>query len=116
MKTLFSIIGILALLILVFAFSQNGCSNEISRQEFNQKHEYLNKRVDTVIVNQLQMQKKIDSIVSAMERIEKNQKNIIYSIDTLKAGQILIYSEVTNFNSQNETKQNWANYLLNFLN
>ncbi len=101
---------------MLFAFSQNGCSNNsVSRQEFENAHRFLNKRVDTVIVNQRQMKKKIDSIVSAMNRIEKNQKQIIYSIDTLKAGQILIYSEVTNFSGKNETKRNWANYLINFL-
>jgi len=115
MKTILSIIGVVAFLLVISASFNQGCNNPVSRQEFEQAHDYLNKRVDTVIVNQQEMQKKIDSIVNAMKRIERNQKNIIYSIDTLKAGQILIYSEVTNFNSQNETKQNWANKLLNFI-
>jgi hypothetical protein len=116
MKTIFSILkfGFVGMLILTGLKSCNNL-DYVSKNQFIKAHAYLNKRVDTVIANQKQMQHKIDSIVNILNRLEKNQQYITYSIDTLKAGQVLIYSVVTDYRNNNEVKENWARKLLNWL-
>jgi len=114
MKTAFFIvIAIFAILGLLSTFQ--GCGGEITREEFQTTHKYLNERIDT-------MQVKLDEInflVTELDQkvlvIGSDVKDMKFSIDTLKAGQLIIYQGITNL-SQTETQQNWAGKLIDWLN
>ena len=114
MKTILSTIGLIAILLMGYLVGCNG-DDYVTKPEFRKAHWYLNKRVDTVIANQNEMKRKIDSIVDAMRRLEARQEYIAYSVDTLKAGQILIYSTVTDYQTNQEVKANWAKKVLNWI-
>jgi len=83
--------------------------NTVSKRQFEQSHKFLNKRIDTVIDNQEIMKRKIDSIM-----LVTGKTNL--SLDTLKAGQTLIFTEITKVRNNNlKAKNNWADRILNFL-
>lgn len=105
-------------LIIFFSLTMiKSCSNidYVSKEEFETAHQFLNKRVDTIIINQNVMQYKIDSIMKQLKKLENNQQIIKYRLDTLQAGQILIYSEITKQPKQQANK-NFFDYAIEFLN
>jgi len=90
-------------------------SSNVTTGHFDEVTDTINQKIDRLEVSQKIMQKKLDSIMFVLDNIEQNQENMMFSIDTLKAGQILIYDEVTNFSNTKQTTDNWANNLINFL-
>jgi len=63
------------------------------------------------------MKYKLDSIMVVLSTMEGNQNSMMYDIDTLKAGQILIYSEIISDPSitPSQSRGNWATRLINYL-
>jgi len=115
MKTFLSTIGILSILVILFS-AQNGCSNNQDvLDDLTNRHNYLNRRVDTVIDNQKVMYDKMVEIIEQSDRLEQNQILILADIDTIKAGQIVIYNEVTNFATKEETNLSFNGILKNFV-
>ena len=122
MKTGIKIISILAVLAVISSMSINGCSgNQDVLNDLQNKHLYLNQRIDTIQVklNQIewlvnQVDVKTDTIGNRQIRMFSDIKDINRDIDTLKVGQIIIYDEVTSFATNKETIINWANTLINW--
>lgn len=122
MKATLTVIGIISILVVLFS-AQNGCSNNQDvLNDLEQKHEYLNERIDTIqvkldqldwLVNQLN--EKTDTIGNRQIKMFSDIKSMGKDIDTLKVGQIIIYDEVTNFQTNKETSLNWAGKLIDWL-
>lgn len=118
MKKLWTYISIGAVILVVISFtSLKSCNqNSVSQELFEQTHTQLNKRIDT-------LNYKLDSVQSLVSKLNLTttdiQTRVIViekNIDTLKVGQIIIYDELTNFTTKAETKGNWANTIINWLN
>ena len=116
------IITITALLGIAF-IALNGCDNNgVSQQEFQEAHTYLNERIDTMqvkldsvqwLISQLNV--KVDTIGERQVRMYDKIIIIERDIDTLKIGQIIIYDEVAGTGNETESKRNWANKLIDWL-
>ncbi len=108
MKHILSIIGIITILLMSISFTQKGCTNTVTQEEFEEKHNYLNNRIDTI-------QEKLNELNFIVSRIDTNVSSLQADVDTLKAGQIIIYDELTNFTSEPDAEENWANKLIEWL-
>lgn len=123
MKTTLSIIGIIALFLIIMSGMSNGCSNNQDvLNDLQIKHQTLNQRIDTMqikldqidyLVNQIDV--KADTISNRQNRIYKKISYMNKSIDTLKAGQIVIYSQITSGTNSKTVKGNWADGVIDYL-
>jgi len=123
MKTTFTIIGILAIVFVLMSVNSNGCSgNQDVLNDLQIKHKTLNQRIDTMqikldqidyLVNQIDV--KADTISNRQNRIYKKISYMNKSIDTLKAGQIVIYSQITSGTNSKTVKGNWADGVIDYL-
>ena len=106
-----SLLGVFSLSIL------KGCSepDTVSPYEFYRTTDTIRSDLNQVKQNQKVMQLKIDSIMQTLDVVQHNQINMLYQLDTLKAGQILIYSEMTAEPDLQKVKGNWADGLINYL-
>jgi len=97
-------------------------TSTVSQQEFEEKHFKLNQRIDTMQVKLDQIQwlvdvidTKVDSIAIIQNQHSKDLIIIKKGIDTLKTGQVIIYGEIINSQSSQNSKKNWADKLIDFL-
>lgn len=80
----------------------------LTKEEFNKYKKEFRAEVDTLKTNQ-------DSLKYKIEYVLNNQKNIKESIDTLKAGQKVIYSEMTKKEPE-QTEKSFSEKFKNFFN
>ena len=87
----------------------------VTNETFTKAHDFLNKRVDTVIdnqteiiYNQMELKRLVDSVMLVTGNIDKNQAMQILKTDSILASQKMIYNEVSG-------KNNWAEKLLNWI-
>jgi len=122
MKSFLTIFGFIAVIYVVVSASGSGCESGVSNEEFQRKHHYLNQRIDTLntkldqvqwLVNEVSY--KADTIATHVISTGKDVKIIKYQIDTLRAGQLIIYDELTNFNSRAETEYNFFDAVIDWI-
>lgn len=118
-------IGIVVIALFAITFYLQGCDDGgVDYNTFQNAHDTLNAKVDKLADNQKVIQQnqqimkyKLDSIMVVLSTMEGNQNSMMYDIDTLKAGQILIYSEIISDPSitPSQSRGNWATRLINYL-
>ncbi len=116
MKKLLNLLFFGAILFAAMILANNGCNlanSPITQDDLFKATGQIYSQIDTVKYRQIIMQNQIDSILNELSQLKANQKVIIYRLDTLQAGQILIYSEITKLN-ETQAKQSWLQKLLNF--
>ena len=125
MKTAFKLISIVAIIFVVISMDNMNCSgNQDVLNDLKNKHLHINKRIDTMQVKLDQIEwlaneidVKVDCVGNRQIKMYGSIQSIESDIDTLKVGQLIIYDEVTNFQTNKETLLNWtARQALNWFN
>ncbi len=104
--------------------NMNCSGNQDVLNDLKNKHLHLNKRIDTMQVKLDQIEwlaneidVKVDCVGNRQIKMYGSIQSIESDIDTLKVGQLIIYDEVTNFQTNKETLLNWtARQALNWFN
>ncbi len=98
--------GVVFICYTVYDFFQK--DDYVTNDKFEKSHKYLNQRIDTVIDNQTEINRKLDSVISVIGNIDKNQAMQILKTDSILASQKMLHYEITG-------KNNWAKQLLEWL-
>ena len=104
MKTLNIVIGILVVIIIGAVLYNVYTSNKsVTQKEFRVAHKYLNSRIDT-------LQKNVKILLNNQDTIIFNQNTFQNELDSLSAGQEIIYNEII----EGQNKVSFTRKLINF--
>ena len=101
MKTVLNFVAVLIFAASLSVMAKYCNRNEmVDRQTFEQAHNWLNLRIDTVISKVDTVSFKVDSLQQDVNLIQQQLQAIHRDIDSLRMGQVLIYSAIKQMESR----------------